>query len=233
MQRNRTFRRSPRRRPGVARRPGEQRLPDPAPDVAQRHVSEVVRVRLAGRAVLPGPEQDGFDPARRQGRGRQEQPFAAVELVREADLARLGAERQHASRQTGQSDLENDGPQMPGLAGRRGDRLFGDAADEQRNPAGKAPQRVPVVLVPEPRGRHHEAGREHVQQVQVVGDQQSRRGRLRPRGSRSGLEERFRRHHHSSRRSVSASRGRISSTARPAPRFMNRNTRSRARATMT
>ena len=194
IQRNLTRRRSPRDGPGVVRRPGEQRLRDPVPDVAQRHVAEVLRIRFAGQPVLLRPEHGGCDAARRQGRRYEKQPFIAVELVREAELAQLRAERQHASRQSGESDLQNGRAQVPGLAGRRVDRRRGDAADEQRNPAGEAPQRVAVVLVPEFRGRHHEAGREHVHQVQVVGDQQSRGGRLRPRGSRSGLEERVRRH---------------------------------------
>ena len=53
----------------------------------------------------------------------------------------------------------------------------GGLVDEQRDPAWEALQGIPIVLLPEPGGRHHQTGREHVHQVEVIGHQESPLGR--------------------------------------------------------
>ena len=167
-------------RPGGVRRLGEQGPLRSELELLERHVAEVLRIRFTCPFFFGRRKDDRLDPGNGQRRGDQEQALGPVEPVREMPLPRtVFADCRHVARQPGEVDLDNDRPEVLRLPRTRFDRFPGRLADEQGDPAGEAFEGVAVVLAAEPGGRHHQTRREHVHQVQVVGDEQPRTGRLR------------------------------------------------------
>ena len=201
-------------RPGGVRGLGEQRLVRPARaafEVRERNVAEVLRVSLAGSLVFYRLEQDRLDPGGGERRGHEEHALGSVEPAREVQipLRSVLADRGQPARHPGEVDPDDDGLEVLRLPGDRLDRALRRLVEEDRDPARAAFEGVPVVLAPEPGGGHHEPRREHVHEVQVVGDEEPRTGRLR----RGGLARRSE-HVRGSHSRLLCSRRRFPSTSR-------------------
>ena len=203
-----------RRRPRSLRSLGEQRpvrLARAAPEVRERNVAELLRVSLAGPFVLCRLEQDRLDPGGGERRGHEEHALGSVEPAREVQLPLRSvlADGGQPARHPGEIDPDDDGLEVLRLPGDRLDRALRRLVEEDRDPARAAFEGVPVVLAPEPGGGHHEPRREHVHEVQVVGDEEPRTGRLR----RGGLARRSE-HVRGSHSRLLCSRRRFPSTSR-------------------
>ena len=127
------------RRPREVRRPGEESPLGSELELPERHVGEVLGIRLTCPFFFGRPEDDRFDSGNGQRRGHEEQALGPVELVREMPLPRAAfADRRHVARQPGEVELDDDRLQVPRFARARLDRFPGRLADEQGDPAREA-----------------------------------------------------------------------------------------------
>ena len=170
-ERRRALGRHVRRRPRRSRGEARALAVGARLEVRQGHVAVIRRVGPARLRVIERPEPDLLDRRRRQRRGHENQRRTA-HLVRPAALLDAARHRNHhragaiPQRDDHLARLEvgrlRDGVVDGGPAG---------TAGEQRYPARAALEGVAVVLPAEAAPRQQQAGREHVEQVEVIGDQ--------------------------------------------------------------